>query len=92
MTQAEAVKETIRRLGGFATLKDIYKHIREIKDCQWKTLTPDATVRRIVQKDKEIIRLKPGLYMLAEFQGKISASLPTIVQISNSIVHIDNIH
>lgn len=92
MTQAQAVKETIRRLGGIATLKDIYKHIHKIKDCQWKTLTPDATVRRIVQKDKEIIRLKPGLYMLAEFQSKISPTLPTIVQISNSIVHIDNIH
>lgn len=71
MTQVQAVRETLRKLGGVATLKDIYKHIHEIGDCKWNTKTPNATIRRIVQEDKEIIRLKAGHYMLTEFRDKM---------------------
>lgn len=71
MTQAQAVRETLRKLGGVATLKDIYKHIHEIDDCKWNTKTPDATIRRIVQQDSEILRLKAGYYMLVEFRDKM---------------------
>lgn len=73
MTQAQAVKETLRKLGGIATLKEIYKHVPEITDCQWHTKTPEASVRRIVQQDKGIIRLKAGYYILAEFRDQIVA-------------------
>lgn len=71
MTQAQAVKETIRNLGGVATLKDIYKHIHKIKDCHWASKTPDASIRRIVQQNPDIIRLTAGHYMLAEFRDKM---------------------
>lgn len=49
MTQAQAVIETIEALGGIATLNQINQNIFKIKDCVWKTKTPFASIRRIVQ-------------------------------------------
>ena len=64
MTQAKAVIETIDRLGGIATLNQINQHIFEIEDCVWKTKTPFASIRRIVQQTDGIYKIKPGLYAL----------------------------
>lgn len=64
MTQAQAVIETIEMLGGIATLNQINQHIFEITDCQWRTKTPFASVRRIVQQTAGIYKIKPGLYAL----------------------------
>ena len=64
MTQAQAVIETIDMLGGVATLNQINQHIFEITDCQWRTKTPFASVRRIVQQTDGIYKIKPGLYAL----------------------------
>lgn len=64
MTQAQAVIETIDKLGGVATLNQINQHVFEVKDCVWKTKTPFASVRRIVQQTKGIYKIKPGLYAL----------------------------
>ena len=52
------------RLGGVATLGQLYAEVFKIKDCEWKTKTPFASVRRIVQLHKEIYKIKPGLYGL----------------------------
>ena len=64
MTQAQAVIETIDKLGGIATLNQINQHVFEVEDCLWKTKTPFASVRRIVQQTKGIYKIKPGLYAL----------------------------
>lgn len=64
MTQAKAVIETIENLGGIATLNQINQHIFEIEECEWKTKTPFASVRRIVQQTNGIYKIKPGLYAL----------------------------
>ena len=64
MTQSQAVIETIDKLGGIATLNQINQHVFEVKDCVWKTKTPFASVRRIVQQTKGIYKIKPGLYAL----------------------------
>ncbi len=64
MTQAQAVIETIEKLGGIATLNQINQHIFEVEDCVWKTKTPFASIRRIVQLTKGIYKIKPGLYAL----------------------------
>lgn len=64
MTQAQAVIETIEALGGIATLNQINKHVFAVEDCVWKTKTPFASVRRIVQQTKGIYKIKPGLYAL----------------------------
>ena len=71
MTQAQAVLETIEKLGGIATLNQINQHIFEIKDCVWKTKTPFASVRRIVQQTKGIYKIKPGLYALEIHRKKL---------------------
>ena len=64
MTQAQAVIETIETLGGIATLNQINQHIFKITHCQWRTKTPFASVRRIVQQTAGIYKIKPGLYAL----------------------------
>ena len=64
MTQAQAVIETIEALGGIATLNQINQNIFKIKDCVWKTKTPFASIRRIVQLTDGIYKIKPGLYAL----------------------------
>jgi len=64
MNQQQAVVQTMERLGGVATLGQLYAEVFKIKDCEWKTKTPFASVRRIVQLHKEIYKIKPGLYGL----------------------------
>lgn len=36
MTQIQAIVETLKQLGGVATLTQINNHIFEFKDCEWK--------------------------------------------------------
>ena len=71
MTQAQAVIETIDKLGGIATLNQINQHVFEVDDCVWKTKTPFASVRRIVQQTKGIYKIKPGLYALETYRKQL---------------------
>ena len=61
MKQYEAVIETLDKLGGIATLGELNREVFKIKDCEWKTKTPFASIRRIVQQTKGIYKIKPGL-------------------------------
>ncbi|HEY5124697.1 MAG TPA: hypothetical protein VIK14_13280 [Ignavibacteria bacterium] len=71
MKQNEAVRVTLERLGGIATLNKLNQEVFKIKDCEWKTKTPFASIRRIVQLDKEIYKIKPGLYALKKFKKEL---------------------
>jgi hypothetical protein len=73
MNQQQAVIQTMERLGGVATLGQLYAEVFKIKDCEWKTKTPFASVRRIVQLHKEIYKIKPGLYGLVSKKSAIEA-------------------
>jgi hypothetical protein len=64
MKQHEAVIATLERLSGIATLGQLNQEVFKIKDCEWKTKTPFASIRRIVQLNKDIYKIKPGLYGL----------------------------
>ena len=64
MKQNEAVIKTLERLGGVATLGQLNQEVFKITDCEWNTKTPFASIRRIVQLNKEIYKIKPGLYGL----------------------------
>ncbi|HSK71404.1 MAG TPA: hypothetical protein VK892_06895, partial [Pyrinomonadaceae bacterium] len=65
MKQHEAVIQTLEKLGGIATLGQLNQEVFKIKDCQWNTKTPFASIRRIVQtRPDEIYKVKPGLYGL----------------------------
>ncbi|MCV4753317.1 hypothetical protein OFC37_28010, partial [Escherichia coli] len=70
MRQHEAVIQTIERLGGMATLGQLYRETLKIKDCEWTTKTPFASIRRIVQtRPQEIYKIKPGLYGLVSHRA-----------------------
>lgn len=67
MKQREAVVQTIDKLWWVATLGQINHHVFEIKDCEWKSQTPFASIRRIVQQTpEEIYKIKPWLYWLVK--------------------------
>ncbi len=68
MTQEQQVIETLRNQGGYATLR----RLNEVIDFStWKTKTPEASVRRIVQNSNAIFRIQPGLWALEESRGEV---------------------
>jgi hypothetical protein len=71
MKQYEAVIQTLERLGGQATLAELYREVMKIKDCKWDTKTPFASIRRIVQTRPETFRVRPGLWALRSYQAKL---------------------
>ena len=67
-TQEHQIIETMRKEGGYATLR----RLNEIVDfSSWKTKTPEATVRRIVQDSKQIFKIQPGLWALEDYREKV---------------------
>lgn len=73
MKQHEAVILTVERLGGVATLGQLYKEVFKIRDCDWGTKTPFASIRRIVQKRPELFKIKPGLYGLTNKRAELES-------------------
>ena len=73
MNQQEAVIQTVEKLGGLATLGQLYAEVFKIKDCAWKTKTPLASIRRIVQLHKSLYKIKPGLYGLVSKRNEHEA-------------------
>lgn len=71
MKQHEAVIQTLREHGGYATLGYLNQHALKISDCHWGTKTPFASIRRIVQEHPAIFKIKPGLWGLVEYQDAI---------------------
>jgi hypothetical protein len=71
MKQYHAVIQALEQLGGQSTLADLYVETMKIKDCEWKTKTPFASIRRIVQTRPEIFRIRPGLWALRTYQKKL---------------------
>ena len=68
ITQEQQVIETMRQAGGYATLR----RLNELVDFStWKTKTPEATIRRIVQDSKSFFRIQPGLWALEEMRGDV---------------------
>lgn len=71
MRQHEAVIQALEQLGGQATLAQLYHATLKIKDCVWNTKTPEASIRRIVQKRPEIFKVRPGLWALRSYQQRL---------------------
>ena len=63
----------MERLGGLATLGILNQEVFKIKDCKWGTKTPFASIRRIVQQNPNIYKIKPGLYGLKTFKNEIES-------------------
>lgn len=73
MKQYEAAIQTIEQLGGIATLGNLYQEVFKMEECKWNTQTPFASIRRIVQENKDIYKIKPGLYALTKDKDKFQA-------------------
>ena len=71
MKQYEAVIQTLEKLGGVATLGQLNQEVFKIKDCEWKTKTPFASIRRIVQENENIYKIKPGLWALKSYKAQL---------------------
>ena len=67
-TQAQQVIDTLRKIGGYATLGDLY-HLVDSKS--WATKTPNESIRRIVQQSGEIFKIQPGLWALEECREEV---------------------
>lgn len=67
-TQEYQVVEALRKEGGVAT----FRRLNEIVDFStWKTKTPEATVRRIVQNSRYVFRIQPGLWALKDYREQV---------------------
>lgn len=71
MKQFEAVIKVMEENGGYATLGKLYVEVFKIPSCTWKTKTPFATIRRIVQDQRFFFKIKPGLWALNTCADKI---------------------
>lgn len=68
MKQSEQVIKVMENNGGYATLGYLYQNVN-VKD--WKTKTPFATIRRIVQDSRFFFKIRPGLWALNDYREKV---------------------
>lgn len=71
MKQYEAVVEAMKQNGGYATLGQLYQTAPNIPGSEWKTKTPFASIRRIVQMHDEFFKIRPGLWALTSEKVKV---------------------
>jgi len=72
MKQHEVVILAMQKHGGYATLGQLYQSVPKIPNCEWKTKTPFASIRRIVQTHDEFFKVRPGLWALTVEKEKVS--------------------
>ena len=68
MKQYEQVIRTMRENNGYATLSYLN---RFVDVSTWRTKTPYASIRRIVQDERFFFKIKPGLWGLKEYKTQI---------------------
>lgn len=86
MNQREAVIHVMEQNKGYATLGHLYQHVLSLPDVDWKTKTPFASIRRIVQNPKYFFCIVPGLWALIThkdslpFSAKIKEGAPNNIR------------
>jgi hypothetical protein len=75
MKQYEAVIQVMKANGGYATLGYLYSEVMKISDVTWKTKTPFASIRRIVQDNRFFFKIRPGLWALNDYKSKLPSSI-----------------
>lgn len=71
MKQHEAVIKIMEQNGGFATLGYLNQEVLKVSGVEWKTKTPFASIRRIVQDERFFFKIKPGLWALRSHRDKL---------------------
>jgi hypothetical protein len=91
MKQYEAVIKVMEENGGYATLGHLYQNALKVPGCEWKTKTPFASIRRIVQDDRFFFKIKPGLWALKSHRDLLpdvmlakKAKTPTQIDFTHS--------
>lgn len=69
MKQKYSVIDAMRANGGYATLQQLNMLV---DFSTWKTKTPEASIRRIVQENDEFFRIQPGLWALREYENEVN--------------------
>lgn len=72
MKQYEQVIEEMKKNGGYATLGLLNQ---KVDISSWKTKTPFASIRRIVQDPKYFFNIQHGLWGLKEYEDSILSKL-----------------
>lgn len=71
MHQYEAVERVMQDNGGYATLKHLYENAPQIEGSEWGTKTPNASIRRIVQRRDRFFKIQPGLWALERYRDDL---------------------
>ena len=66
--------------GGFATFQYLNDKALKVPGVEWKTLTPFASIRRIVQDQSRFFKIKPGLWALNSYKGKLPENISAIIE------------
>ena len=61
----------MKQAGGYATLGQLYQTAPNIPGSEWKTKTPFASIRRIVQTHGEFFKIRPGLWALTSEKRRV---------------------
>jgi hypothetical protein len=75
MKQYEAVIQVMEENGGFATLGFLYQHALKVPGLEWKTKTPFASIRRIVQDERFFYKIRPGLWALKAWRERLPSEM-----------------
>lgn len=84
MKQYEAVIKVMEENGGFATLKYLNDNVLKVPGVKWKTKTPFASIRRIVQDTRFFFKIKPGLWALKTHKDKLPHNILEIIEESKT--------
>jgi len=80
MKQYEAVIRVMEENGGFASLSYLYENALKVPGVVWKTKTPFATIRRIVQDNRFFFKVKPGLWALKTYKNKLPIEIISLIE------------
>lgn len=69
MNQREAVIKVMKENGGYSTLSFLYQNALQYS--RWKTKTPYASIRRIVQDQNYFFKIRPGLWALNAYKNEV---------------------
>lgn len=78
-TQVAAVVEAMERNGGYSTLGRLYIEALKVGDVKWKTKTPFASIRRIVQTSDPFFKVKPGLWALKDWRDRLPGDVAALI-------------
>jgi hypothetical protein len=79
MKQYEVVIKMMEENNGFATLGFLNQNV-DVSG--WKTKTPFASIRRIVQDEKFFFKIRPGLWALKTYKNKLPENILPAEKIS----------